>query len=153
MPSILVTNDDGVRSTGLLALAKALTGLGDVHVLAPENNWSASSHAKTMNKPLRVTPVTLEDGTLAHYSSGSPTDCVALAAGGQAAGLEQASGVACPYGLANDPYPGRCRFYVDSNGDGICDYSVPGSGSNLATGGEGSRGGEFRRRRLERGQP
>ena len=76
-----------------------------------------------------------------------------LAAGGQAAGSEQASGVACPFGLVNDPYPGRCRFYEDSTGDGICDYSVPGSGSNLATGGEGSWGGGFRRRRLERGQP
>jgi hypothetical protein len=76
-----------------------------------------------------------------------------LATGGQAAGLEQASGVACPFGLVNDPYPGRCRFYQDSTGDGICDYSVPGSGSNLATGGEGSWGGGFRRRRPEWGQP
>jgi hypothetical protein len=42
----------------------------------------------------------------------------------------QQSGVACPRGLINDPYPGRCRRYTDRNGDGICDYSVPGSGSN-----------------------
>jgi hypothetical protein len=33
--------------------------------------------------------------------------------------------VACPHGLVNDPYPGRCRRYVDSDGDGICDLSVP----------------------------
>jgi hypothetical protein len=38
-------------------------------------------------------------------------------------------GVACRFGLVNDPYPGRCRHYTDRDGDGICDYSVPGSGS------------------------
>ena len=80
-------------------------------------------------------------------------DSVALAAASKASGLEQADGVACPFGLVNDPYPGRCRFYEDSTGDGICDYSVPGSGSNLATGGEGSWGGEFRRGRSELGRP
>ena len=38
--------------------------------------------------------------------------------------------VACPRGLVNDPYPGRCRRYVDANGNGICDLSEPGSGSS-----------------------
>jgi len=37
-------------------------------------------------------------------------------------------GVACPLGLLNDPYPGRCKRYVDGNGNGVCDYSEPGSG-------------------------
>lgn len=40
--------------------------------------------------------------------------------------------VACPFGLVNDPYPGQCRRYLDLNGDGICDYSVPDSGGDLA---------------------
>jgi hypothetical protein len=40
------------------------------------------------------------------------------------------TGVACPRGLVNDLYPGQCRRYTDRNGDGICDYSVPGSGYN-----------------------
>jgi hypothetical protein len=44
--------------------------------------------------------------------------------------VQQQGGVACPRGLVNDPYPGQCRNYTDSNGDGICDYSVPGSGNN-----------------------
>lgn len=35
------------------------------------------------------------------------------------------------YGLVNDPYPGQCRHYLDRDGDGVCDYSVPGSGSNV----------------------
>jgi 5'-nucleotidase len=80
--TILVTNDDGVQSPGLLALVQALRNMADVVVLAPESNWSASSHAKTMDKPLRVRPVTLADGSDAFACSGSPTDCVALAAGG-----------------------------------------------------------------------
>jgi 5'-nucleotidase len=82
MPTILVTNDDGVQSPGLLALKQALSQIGHVVVLAPERNWSASSHAKTMHKPLRVQRVRLADGSEAYSSSGSPTDCVALAAGG-----------------------------------------------------------------------
>jgi hypothetical protein len=45
---------------------------------------------------------------------------------------QQQSGVACPRGLVNDPYPGQCRRYTDRNGDGICDYSVLGSGNNDA---------------------
>lgn len=34
--------------------------------------------------------------------------------------------VACPRGLVNDPYPGKCKHYVDTTGDGFCDYSVSG---------------------------
>ncbi len=33
--------------------------------------------------------------------------------------------VACPRGIVNDPYPGRCRQYVDQDGDGLCDHSIP----------------------------
>ena len=82
MAVILITNDDGVYSPGLLALKQGLAAVGRVVVLAPERNWSATSHAKTMHKPLRVQPAVLADGSSAHTSSGSPTDCVALAAGG-----------------------------------------------------------------------
>jgi len=38
----------------------------------------------------------------------------------------QGGTVACPRGLINDPYPGKCHHYVDTTGDGFCDYSVPG---------------------------
>ena len=82
MATILVTNDDGVFAPGLLALKQALAAIADVMVLAPERNWSASSHIKTMHKPLRVQKTTLADGSNAYSSSGSPTDCVALVMGG-----------------------------------------------------------------------
>jgi 5'-nucleotidase len=76
---ILVTNDDGVLAPGLLALAQELRQLGEVTVLAPDRNWSASGHVKTMERPLRVKEVTLADGTPALASDGAPSDCVALA--------------------------------------------------------------------------
>lgn len=76
---ILVTNDDGVMAPGLLALVRELRGLGKVSVLAPDRNWSASGHVKTLERPLRVKEVVLADGTPALTSDGAPSDCVALA--------------------------------------------------------------------------
>lgn len=76
---ILVTNDDGVMAPGLLALVKTMRELGEVSVVAPEQNWSASGHVKTMHRPLRVKEVVLLDGTPALASDGAPSDCVALA--------------------------------------------------------------------------
>ncbi len=76
---ILVTNDDGITAPGLLALAKEMMALGQVTVLAPDRNWSASGHVKTMERPLRVKPFPLSDGITAMASDGAPSDCVALA--------------------------------------------------------------------------
>ncbi len=57
------------------------------------------------------------------------------------------SGVACPFGIVNDPYPGECRRYVDRNGDGICDLSEPGSGLDAPQSApEGEEDGPRRRR-------
>jgi 5'-nucleotidase len=77
--NILVTNDDGITHPGLLALVTAMKTLGDVTVLAPDHNWSASGHVKTLHRPLRVRPTTLLDGTPAFTSDGAPSDCIALA--------------------------------------------------------------------------
>ena len=79
MPNILVTNDDGVSAPGLYALVQSLRKLGNVSVLAPDRNWSASGHVKTLHRPLRVKEVLLEDGSTALASDGAPSDCVALA--------------------------------------------------------------------------
>ena len=49
---ILVTNDDGVHAPGLLALAREMKKIGKVTILAPDHNWSASGHVKTMERPL-----------------------------------------------------------------------------------------------------
>ena len=78
-PRILVTNDDGIESRGLLALKQSLEPLGDVYVLAPETNQSAVGHTKTFMRPLRVRERTLADGTTGYSVDGSPTDAVSLA--------------------------------------------------------------------------
>lgn len=75
----LLTNDDGISAPGLLAFAQALRTLGKVTVLAPDRNWSASGHVKTLHRPLRVNEVKLADGSPAFTSDGAPSDCVALA--------------------------------------------------------------------------
>lgn len=76
---LLITNDDGIDSPGLLALAQALGKNYRISVLAPDRNWSACGHVKTLNRPLYVHDTQLEDGTPAYSSNGAPSDCVALA--------------------------------------------------------------------------
>ncbi|MFH1738065.1 MAG: 5'/3'-nucleotidase SurE [bacterium] len=71
-PCILVTNDDGIHSPGLHALAEQLRAIADVYIIAPDREQSAVSHSFTMTRPLRATRVdertTIIDGT--------PADCV-----------------------------------------------------------------------------
>ncbi len=76
---VLVTNDDGVQSPGLLALRQALDAVAETVVVAPERNWSAASAARTLFDPLRIDPVPMADGREAFVCSGTPGDCVALA--------------------------------------------------------------------------
>lgn len=75
MRKILVTNDDGVRSDGLHALARALRHLGEVIVVAPHIEASAIGHALTLRRPLRVEQV--DDNVF--EVDGTPTDCVNVA--------------------------------------------------------------------------
>ncbi|WP_110516532.1 5'/3'-nucleotidase SurE [Herpetosiphon llansteffanensis] len=77
--NILLSNDDGVHSPGLLALKGQLEQLGRVTVVAPERNWSAGSHSRTLFAPLRINEVQLADGSPALACDGSPADCVGLA--------------------------------------------------------------------------
>ena len=76
---VLVTNDDGIQSPGLLALRQALDAVAECVVLAPERNWSAASAARTLFDPLRIDPVIMGDGRDGFVCSGTPADCVALA--------------------------------------------------------------------------
>jgi 5'-nucleotidase len=79
MTNILVTNDDGINSPSLFHLKRALDDVGEVTVIAPDRQWTASGHAKTMHRPLRVNEAELPDGSLAYVTNGAPSDCVALA--------------------------------------------------------------------------
>ena len=75
MKRILVTNDDGVRSEGIHALADALRHFGHVIVVAPNIEASAIGHALTLRRPLRME--TVRDGV--YEVDGTPTDCVNIA--------------------------------------------------------------------------
>lgn len=80
MTRIIVTNDDGIHAPGILALANAMRPLGDVEVIGPALNQSASGHKKTLFQDIPVQPTTLADGSAATSVGGSPADCIALAA-------------------------------------------------------------------------
>nr|HEX4313425.1 5'/3'-nucleotidase SurE [Kofleriaceae bacterium] len=73
-PLVLCSNDDGIGSPHLLALADHIEAFADVLVVAPERQRSAASHAITLHKPLRLTEVAPRRYSL----SGTPVDCVYL---------------------------------------------------------------------------
>lgn len=73
---ILISNDDGIQAAGLAPLAEALAPLGEVWVVAPEQEQSARSHALTMHKPLRIRRRAEERW---FGVSGTPADCVYMA--------------------------------------------------------------------------
>lgn len=72
---ILLTNDDGIFSEGLRALEESLSSIAEVVVVAPDREQSAVSHALTIRRPLRATPI----APRRYAVDGTPTDCVNLA--------------------------------------------------------------------------
>lgn len=79
MKRILVTNDDGIYSPGIAALAKVATKFGEVRVVAPDVEQSSMGHAITASRPLfyKKSPIHFE-GIEAYRVNGTPADCVAL---------------------------------------------------------------------------
>ena len=75
MPLILVTNDDGYRSQGIVSLADALRTIGDIVVVAPTEEASAIGHALTLRRPLRIEQIRPN----VYGVDGTPTDCVNIA--------------------------------------------------------------------------
>jgi len=71
---ILITNDDGIHAPGIIALADALAGVGEVAVVAPDRERSAVSHALTLHHPLRAECIAPGRFSV----DGTPTDCVNL---------------------------------------------------------------------------
>ena len=77
MRKILVTNDDGITSDGMIRLAREAKAFGEVWVVAPETQRSAASHSITLHSPLDVYPYPFPvDGVHAWSCSGTPGDCV-----------------------------------------------------------------------------
>jgi len=75
---ILITNDDGVNSSGIVAAKRAVEDLGAIDVVAPATQQSGIGHALTLFEPIRVISTTLNDGTQAYSVSGTPTDAVII---------------------------------------------------------------------------
>ena len=75
---ILLSNDDGYFAPGLAALAEALAGLGEIVVVAPEQNRSGASNSLTLDRPLFLK----QAANGFHFVNGTPTDCVHLAVTG-----------------------------------------------------------------------
>lgn len=72
---ILLSNDDGVNARGLAALRRAVRGLGEIWVVAPDREKSACSLSITLNQPLRVHQI----GPRIFSADGTPADCIYLA--------------------------------------------------------------------------
>lgn len=75
MTRILLTNDDGIQSDGLIKLEQALREVGDVYVVAPASEMSGASHSLMLARPLRIRQLDERHWTV----DGTPTDCVTLA--------------------------------------------------------------------------
>ncbi len=75
---ILVSNDDGIDSPGISALAKELKKIGDVIVIAPLTEQSAVGHAITMKIPLRVTEYYKNGDFFGYAVDGTPADCIKI---------------------------------------------------------------------------
>jgi 5'-nucleotidase len=77
--NILITNDDGIYSPGLAALAKVATGFGEVRVMAPDVERSSASHAITAHLPISYKKANIPvEGVQAFKVNGTPADCAAL---------------------------------------------------------------------------
>jgi len=72
---ILITNDDGIQSPGIAALARALSAIGEVWIVAPDRERTAVAHAVTLHKPLRLHRIAARTFAV----NGTPVDCVNLA--------------------------------------------------------------------------
>ena len=132
---ILLTNDDGYHSEGIIALEQALCDLGDVYVVAPASEQSGASHSLTLGRPLRIRQIDARHWTV----DGTPTDCVTLALNQILAEEERphicASGINHGANLGDDAtYSGTVAGALESTILG-----VPGLAFSLAD----SRGGDF----------
>jgi len=78
-PKILVCNDDGFHAPGLLALHKAVAGLGAATIVAPATEQSGVGHAITVSNPLKIKKHKLDGGVEGYMVNGTPADCVKIA--------------------------------------------------------------------------
>ena len=74
--NILITNDDGIYADGIIELAKAISKIANVYVVAPESQKSATGHAITIHNPIMVHKIDMGENIKSYAISGTPADCV-----------------------------------------------------------------------------
>lgn len=77
--NILISNDDGIDSPGIFALAQELKKFANVTVVAPQSQMSAMGHALTINRPLRIHEFNRKNELFGYSVDGTPADCVKVA--------------------------------------------------------------------------
>jgi hypothetical protein len=132
--SFLALTGAGLMASGLLAGAGALVArwLGATGSFAAGVSPSTGGawHDSTADRATGDAPTAT--APLAREAEARPT---APAVDPSYRSPDLTTTVACRHGYVNDPYPGECRHYVDRDGDGICDQSVPGSAGSRSLGG------------------
>ena len=79
---ILISNDDGIYSSGIRALTEGLVNNNEVYVVAPDRERSATGHSLTLHRPIRLDEVNhLDDVKGAYATDGTPSDCIKIAIG------------------------------------------------------------------------
>lgn len=74
--NILITNDDGINADGIIELAKAMKSIGNIYIVAPDSQRSATGHAITIHNPIMVKEVFVDENIKSYAISGTPADCV-----------------------------------------------------------------------------
>ena len=74
--NILITNDDGIYADGIIELAKSISKIANVYVVAPESQKSATGHAITIHSPIMVHKIDMGENIKSYAISGTPADCV-----------------------------------------------------------------------------
>ena len=77
-PNILITNDDGIFSQGIFTLWQAVKNISNTIIVAPKSQQSATSHALTLSKPLKISDIKRSNGFHGWGVNGTPTDCVKI---------------------------------------------------------------------------
>ena len=74
--NILITNDDGIYADGIIELAKSISKIANVYVVAPESQRSATGHAITIHSQIMVHKIDMGENIKSYAISGTPADCV-----------------------------------------------------------------------------
>ena len=138
MKRILITNDDGIRSSGIIRLVEAARALGEVTVIAPDREHSAKAHSISILEPVDFMPYAFPvPGVTAWVCSGTPSDCVRV---GLAYLLPQKpdlvlSGINCGFNIASDiQYSATVGAALEAAHQGIpaAAFSEPGASGRVA---------------------